>query len=86
MGGLTGCGRGDDDPEQALARMIEYYQEMEMILALLVARHGERHAGGCRYRLNEEDASALKRYLGTVEPVVIMTHQPQDAQYVIDVL
>lgn len=82
MGGLS----RDDQAEQAAKRMIEYYRELEMIVALLVAAHGERHEGGARYILNDEDAWRLRRDIGTPEPVVIMTHEADAAQYVIDVL
>lgn len=75
-----------DPAEEAAKRMIEYFKELEMVVALLVARHGERHEGGARYILNDEDAWALRRYIATVEPVVIMTHELERARYVIDVL
>lgn len=76
----------DEAAEEAAKRMIDYYRELEMVVAILVARHGEQHEGGCRYLLNDEDAWALRRRIGTVEPVVIMTHELENARYVIDVL
>jgi hypothetical protein len=75
-----------DDPDRALEMLIQYYQELEMIIALLVVKFGESHPGGFRYALNDEEAWRLRRELGTAEPVVIQTHELQDARFVIDVL
>lgn len=82
MGGLS----RDEQAEEAARRMIDYYRELEMVVALLVAAHGEHHEGGVRYFLNDEDAWRLRRDIATVEPVVIMIHDPAAGRYVIDVL
>lgn len=81
-----GCLDRVPDPDEAVARMTEYYRELELLVSLLIVKHGERHEGGFRYVVPDEEAWRLRRELGTVEPVVIQTHEPRSAQYVIDVL
>lgn len=75
-----------DDPDKALEALIQYYRQLEMIIALLVVKHGEPHPGGFRYTLNDEEAWRLRRELGTAEPVVIQTHELQHAHFTVDVL
>jgi hypothetical protein len=76
----------DEQAEAAAARMIEYYKELELLIALLIVKYGERHEGGFRFHLNDEDAWALRQRLGTTEPVVIQTYELGNLRYVIDVL
>ena len=77
---------GDDPAELAAARLLEYYRELEMLVALLVVRHGEPTEGGYRLYMNGDEAFALRRCLGTTMPVVIKTFQAGPDRYVIDVL
>lgn len=76
----------DERAEAAAARMIEYYQELELLIAFLIVKHGEQHEGGFRYHFNDEEVWRLRRELRTSQPVVIQTYEPEELRYVIDVL
>lgn len=76
----------DEQAEEAARGMLEYYRQLEMLIAFLVVKYGVPHVGGFRYYLDDEEAWRLRRELGTVEPVVIQTREPGSARYVIDVL
>ena len=72
--------------DEALSRLMEYYREQEMILAMLVACFGQPHEGGHRITITEQEAWILRAKIGTTEPAVVQQFQSDKLRYVIDVL
>ncbi len=77
---------GDDPAELAAARMLEYYRELEMLVALLVVKHGVATEGGHRLYIDSDEAFRLRERLCTTQPVVIKTYDAGRDCYCIDVL
>ena len=72
--------------ERALTATLDYYREMEILISMLVIQHGQQHDGGHRLILPGELAARLREEIIATEPVVIHRYQPDEHQYVIDVL
>lgn len=76
----------DAAAEEAMGRMIEYYKELEMLVAMLVAKYGFPTEGGMRLHIPSAEAFELRGIIGTPEPVVIKTFDMEADRYVLDVL
>lgn len=70
-----------------VARNGKHVADLEMLLAMLVAKYGEPvPGGGYRIVINAEDAFALRRKVGSADPLLMHTFEPIELQYVVDVL
>lgn len=75
-----------DDIAGSFNALFDYTKELELLIALLVARAGTSHEGGYRICINDEDVACLVRLLGTEEPVVLRRQDVASGQLVVDVL
>lgn len=80
---------GDDDAgcvhAEVLDTLLDQYRELEMTLALLVAKYGEPTQDGYCLHLDIEEALSLRRRMPK-EAVILQTFDVDECRYVLDVL